>query len=252
MLNPIAIPKTINDICEDREAARIMIEQAHDLLKCAKGRMEKVSHYLWPYDADPPNSAAVTMEEVDRRLWRHAFDKTGLMQYMDAQARKEFERSLDKEPPAFTEKNCRSVLLSTAQDADTMFVRGLVNVFLRMSKSHKTNTNEPFKVNRKAIMGYWVSNWYGLSVNHSCSDELNDVDRIIKTLDGKEHHPRELETAINGVLKTDENLYEDDYYKIRCFKKGTMHIEFKRQDLLDKANRLIADYYEGQALAGTY
>ena len=78
--------------------------------------------------------------------------------------------------------------------------------------------------------------------------KINDIDRVFKVLDGKSHIPRSLEMGINGAL-IDKKIYEDDYYRIKGFKNGNMHIEFKRQDLLDKANLMIHKYYKGRALA---
>ena len=77
---------------------------------------------------------------------------------------------------------------------------------------------------------------------------LDDIDRVIKTVAGEQFHPRSLETAVNAAW-AEGNLYEDDYYRIRGFKKGSMHIQFKRADLLEKVNDLIAEHYGSNALA---
>ena len=44
---------------------------------------------------------------VDRKLWRQAFDKTGLHALMDAEARRKFEDALEKKPLPFTIENVR-------------------------------------------------------------------------------------------------------------------------------------------------
>lgn len=246
----ITLPKSIADICRDRADALAMARQAYQLLNAAEATLKALSNLIWPFDAHPRNSLDETTREIDRRLWRHAFDKTGLMQYMDAQARREFERDLDKAPPEFTEDNCRSVLLSTAQQTDLMFASGLYNVFSALSKHHRTNTREPFKVNSKAILEWATTSWCGrIRLRYgSINDQLNDIDRVIRTLDGKPHHAMALSTAINGAFAAGQPAYEDAYYRIKGYKSGTLHIEFKRRDLLDKANRVIADYC-GAALA---
>ncbi len=68
----------------------------------------------------------------------------------------------------------------------------------------------------------------------------------------KKHNPRELECAINARFEQclgAAAVYEDDYYQVKGSKDGDMHIEFKRADLLEKANKIIHDCYEGAALA---
>ena len=43
--------------------------------------------------------------------------------------------------------------------------------------------------------------------------------------------------------------YEDEMLKIKYFQKGTAHITFKRPELLDKLNDIIASHYP-EILAG--
>ena len=249
----LVIPKTIEDICETREAVRAKIEMAHKLMNEAEQQLGEISSLSWPYEARPKLSIEQTMQEVDRRLWRNAFDKTGLFQFMDRKAKAEFENSLDKEPPEFTFETVRATLVTTAAGAEAMFKRGLVEFFLLLSKHHKTNTNEPFKVSKRAVMTCMTDCWMGyLQINSSSYSRamgtFNDMDRVFKTLDGKQHHARELEMSINAAWKEGE-WYEDEYYQIKGFKNGNAHILFKRDDLLEKANKLIHEYYDGQALA---
>lgn len=37
--------------------------------------------------------------------------------------------------------------------------------------------------------------------------------------------------------------YEDEYFSIRYFQKGSRHITFKRPDLVEKMNDMIAKHY---------
>lgn len=131
-----------------------------------------------------------------------------------------------------------------------MFRRGIVNVFRYLSDDYKTNSNEPFRIGRKVVMTWMVGPSFkrGLQIRYGMpSDKMNDIDRIIKTLDGKQFKPRDLEYAINTALEKCE-VFEDDYYRVKGFKNGNMHIEFKRDDLLDGLNDQIAEHY-GNALA---
>ena len=194
------------------------------------------------------------MKTLDMAYWRRAFDVTNFSQLMDTKARKEFESSLEKDPPAFTVDNVRSIFLSQVQDAEMMFARGLVNVFLGLCRRElKTNQANAFKVERKVIMGSMVGLSFGggLEVGRGMyyygSDKLNDIDRVFKTLDDKIYVPRSLETAMNEAFKKYE-VFEDDYYRAKAFKNGNMHLEFKRSDLLEKANQVIAKFYEDGAL----
>lgn len=251
-MNELVIPKTLLDYCDIRQRVLAAIKRSYDTLEEAEVELQTIYSYGLPCDAKPRNRYEQTRKDLERTLWRIAFDKTGFMQLMDAEAKSRFFEEVEKNPPEFTEANIRSTFLSLHQDAGKMFQRGLVNVFLKLSKGHKTNTDSPFKVNERAILsGIFRDNFSGgLTVNYSrwASEKLNDIDRVIKTLDGQKHEPRSLEMAINAVV-VKSSLYEDDYYQVRAYKNGNMHLKFRRVDLLDKANKLISDYYHGQALA---
>ena len=133
-----------------------------------------------------------------------------------------------------------------------MFRRGIVNVFRRLADKYKTNAAEPFKVGRKLVMEYMVDSWINdkLIIRTGFgSDHLNDIDRVIKTLDGKEFKPRSLESDMNAAF-ANTDPFEDDYYRARAFKNGNLHLEFKRLDLLEKLNEQIAEFYSDGALAG--
>lgn len=244
----LAVPQSIEDLCETRDAALRKAEKARRLLGEAKSDLEAVGRYLWPYEGRMQIGAEDLRRKVDRGLWRHAFDRTGLLQFMDEQARKEFERELEKNPPPFEVETIRSTLISTASNADEMFVRGMVNVLGNLSHDHKT-TADRFKIGRKAILQYMIESNYsgGLQVRYNGQDRLNDIDRVFKTLDNKKHESTVLRSAVNQAFAKQE-VFEDDYYQMRGFKNGNLHIVFLRQDLLDKANMLIGTYYDGRAI----
>ncbi|KAB0107145.1 DUF4942 domain-containing protein, partial [Escherichia coli] len=40
-------------------------------------------------------------------------------------------------------------------------------------------------------------------------------------------------------------LFEGEYFTVRGYQKGTVHIVFKRPDLVEKLNDIIARHYPG-------
>jgi len=253
----LALPKGLTDFCEARHQAVAQMQHVLESIKTVQDTLEQVGNYLTPSDLVIRARIEDLTKQLDRSMWRAAFDHTGLMQLMDREEKRKFMDSCDHNPPPFTMENVRTTFLSVAQQADTMFKRGLVNVFLGLSKDHKSNTNEPFKVNERAVLcGMCQRNWRSKTamVNyHSwASEKLNDIDRVFKTLDNQKHNPRSLENAVNAAFNdpANKNRYADSYYDIRGFMNGNMHIRFKRADLLEKANKLISEFYNGSALAG--
>lgn len=251
MQHHIALPTTIHDYIAARDLAIERYTAARHVLEDAKRALESVAPHAWPYRATPEPSLEGFRQELDTRMWRVAFDKTGLMQLMDATARQEFDRSLERNPPEFTLDNIRATFIEQAQSADLMFARGLVQFFRHRSRTHETNRRDAFSIPRKIVApGWFAPSWSsGVQIGYYRQEEINDLDRVFKTLDGQQHHPRELETALRDAIKDSGDVYENDYFRIRGFKNGNAHIEFKRADLLEKANKIIADYHQGAALA---
>ena len=48
-----------------------------------------------------------------------------------------------------------------------------------------------------------------------------------------------LEKAISFVSVGDNSLHESEFFKFRCFKKGTLHIIFKSDDLWARFNLAV-------------
>lgn len=248
MFNQVAIPVTISDMIEARNQAISLIIHAEKSLSKANETLKTVAPHLMPGGARLNESSIQKMtHDLDSRLWRRSFDLAGFYKVMDEKAMSEFEGSLSKNPPEFNMDNIQTTFLSMAAEADTIFKRGIVNVFKHLSKDFRTNSKEPFKIGKKIICSHMAELWCGMKIRYQYSARLNDIDRVFRIVAGEEHQPRSLETAVNAAWEKGED-YECDYYKIRGFQKGTVHIWFKRQDLLDKVNELIHDYYQGSAI----
>lgn len=59
-----------------------------------------------------------------------------------------------------------------------------------------------------------------------------------------------MEFEINTDNASNERLtlkdaYEDEFFSIRYFQKGTAHMTFKRLELIERMNDIIAKYYPG-------
>jgi hypothetical protein len=246
----LALPTTLNDLLLARDNALRLIADARRNIEMAKETLEQHGRYLMPHGAQIADDDQKVRRQLNDSMWRRAFDLTGFKQLMDAQAVAEFERSLCPEPPEFTEANMRATFIDLQINAGQMFRRGVFNVFRYLSDDYRTNASEPFRIGRKVVMSWMVglSSRRGLSIKYgTSSDKLNDLDRVFVTLDNKPFQPRTLESAMNTAFEQGE-VFESDYYRAKAFKNGNMHVEFKRQDLLDKVNEQIGEFYANGAL----
>lgn len=252
MSTSVAIPTTLADLLQAREDALRLIGDSISIMRKASEVLAPMGSLLMPYSARINGDVGQIRRELDASMWRRALDLTGFKQLMDAEAAKEFEKGLEPNPPEFTEGTIRATFLDLRIKAEPMFRRGIFNVFRYLSDDYRTNEKEPFRIGRKVIMSAMISEGYGmrggLRVSHGyASDKLNDLDRVFTTLDGKPFQPRSLESAM-AVAFEEMEVFENEYYRAKAFRNGNLHMEFKRQDLLDKVNEQIAEFYADGAL----
>jgi hypothetical protein len=84
---------------------------------------------------------------IDRRIWRDLMNKSGMLSLMDAQARDEWHKSLEKDDiPAISEDNILSTFQQLHQSKNEVFERG----YQRLQKSELGLQNQqPVQVWKK-------------------------------------------------------------------------------------------------------
>ncbi|MFV6638250.1 DUF4942 domain-containing protein [Klebsiella pneumoniae] len=187
---------------------------------------------------------------IDRRIWRDMMNKSGMLTLMDAQARDEWHKSLEKNDiPAISENNILSTFEQLNHDKQAVFERGVINVFKALSWDYKTNS--PCSFGKKIIMDGLVSyNRWGFSFTHGYRrDQIVDLERMLTLLDGKLLPDNRADIACRlsdhiGQQRTSE-VYDDELFRINYFQKGSAHIAFKRPELIERLNDIIARHYPG-------
>lgn len=135
------------------------------------------------------------------------------------------------------------------QSKDEVFERGIINVFKGLSWDYKTNS--PCSFGKKIIIKNLVShNRWGYSLSGGWRrDQLADLERMLFLLDGNPipENRGDISTRLmeHISLQKASQLYEDDYFSIRYFQKGTAHLTFKRPELIERMNDIIAKHYPG-------
>ena len=191
---------------------------------------------------------------LDRGIWRDLMKKSGMLSIMDAQARDQWYNSLEKEDiPVVSEANILSTFEQLHLNKIDVFERGVINVFKGLSWDYKTNS--PCSFGKKIIVNNLVahSRW-GFSLNWGWRrDQLADLERMLFLLDGKPipDNRGDVTTRLMEHIRDNpsKDIYEDDFFSIRYFQKGTVHITFKRIDLTVKMNDIVAKHYPGMLAA---
>ncbi|EJM4069800.1 DUF4942 domain-containing protein [Salmonella enterica] len=187
---------------------------------------------------------------IDREIWRDLMKKSGMLSLMDAQARDQWYRNLEgNDIPTISEANILSTFEQLHQSKDEVFERGVINVFKSLSWNYKSNS--PCKFGAKIIVNGLVKyDRWGYSLNWGWQrDRLADLERMLMLLDGKPvpDNRADVTRRLGDHIHENRgsNSYEDGMFKIKYFKKGTAHITFKRPELVDRLNDIIARHYPG-------
>lgn len=193
----------------------------------------------------------VITRNIDRSLWRDLMLKSGMLSLMDAQARTQWYQNLeDGDLPAISEANILSTFEQLHQSKAEVFERGIINVFKALSWNYKTNN--PCFFGKKIIINNLVThNRWGFSLTWGFRrDQLADLERMLYLLDGKAIPDNCGDISINLMNHIRDNpakdVYDDAYFSIRYFQKGTAHLTFKRPELVEKMNDIIARHYPNQ------
>lgn len=104
-------------------------------------------------------------------------------------------------------------------------------------------TNSAYKINKKVIIPLrgWKDlehSWGGFKpTDYYVVKKLHDMERVFDYLDGGEDTTRNLELILRDAEQTEQSRKINcKYFYLTFYKKGTCHIEFKDQRLLDKFN----------------
>lgn len=275
----IALPTTISDLCGYRDKALAKMRESAEALEAAyaigreaqgfasqaqvrtagatyaDGRGGGVSEALFP---DRQFEIEACMEayrkNLDRGVWRHLIDSMGIKKMMDAEAIKKLEESLSTDVAEASEDNVRATIETLFADADLIFRRGLVNCFAKLDRRFKSH--DGFKIGSRIIVDRAFSEMTGNCNWGSTWDTIADVERVMAVLDDEDPEGSiALQKAVDadrtGHWGPQQSKTEVAYFRIDGFKNGNAHLWFTRDDLVRKANKILAEHY-GEVLPDAY
>ena len=205
-----------------------------------------------------PDASEVIRREVDRVAWAYLMDESGLRTFMDAEARKKWTEQLcdTGELPELTAENVRATFQTMHASRGEMFERGVIGCFRRLSWDYRTNN--PFRFGKRLILRSLVSvsPWRcnrtaarGLLVHagYDRTNELDDLVRVFHVLDRQPEpdHRQGCYRMVSDAIDRREWRVVTEYFQLVWFKNGNGHLTFKRLDLVEKLNAIIAKHFPG-------
>lgn len=237
------------------EQGHLLAEEAQDLARLGHGgtsfhlrRRDETDTYrriFEPFNAEA--SRKVYKEHLDACIWMHLIRLTGLDDLMDRTEKDKLYDSLcsDGGVPEATEENIEATFQRLAQDARLIFQRGLARAFSELDRRFKSH--DAFKLGDRIILTHVFDSSGSWNYYSRMFDTLADIERVFAVLDG--HRPK-IGTLREAISRDRGNgwgprqsITQSDYFKVRTFKNGNAHLWFTRDDLVEKANLTLAEYY---------
>lgn len=249
--------ESIAELCGHRDSALKLFGDAYDALleaQRAVGRASPSGNFRVPeeYRGSPfyrlPDRETWDKQmrvAIDRSVWSHLMSVGQFETLMDYTAREQFRKELwGDEPPAATVENCWATFSQLMEDSGTIFRRGIAVAFSKLDRRFRSH--DGFKIGTRIVLTYFCNDGR-INYGAGAEERLRDVERAFRTLDGVPHPERmegiigKANAAMTWTVKTCD--VEDDYFRLRCFKNGNAHLWFKRADLVEKVNKLLAQHY---------
>lgn len=224
--------------------------------------LEVVNARFWPgRDGSTHDTSARERADVDKAIrigvdaaaWQYLMHESGLRTLMDADARTKWDEAIRAgDVPELTAANVRSTFGMLHDSRAEMFERGVIACFKALSWQHKTNL--PQKFGKRIVLTYlrgsvtggkWGSGGSLGHPNYDRCSRLDDLTRVLSVLDGKPEpdHRQGWYGRMNQCAKVGDPDAEDAYLSIKSFRNGNGHVTFRRLDLVERMNQILAKHY---------
>lgn len=196
--------------------------------------------------------ADFAVKEMEKQAWRSIVDRLDIWRVMSEARAKELRKHIeDGTLPELTEETAMQ-LASQCRDKLPNLIDELAKEVFdwlrpRVDESGRGYNGGKFKTNGREVIGkriireFMIERSYfgGFHVRYGgeASQRLRTLENLFLALDGKgstgKGYQSDLQTAIERE-KGGEGRTE--YFAFRCCKKGTLHLQFLREDLLAELN----------------
>ncbi|XHX80878.1 MAG: DUF4942 domain-containing protein [Stenomitos frigidus ULC029] len=194
------------------------------------------------------------------RFWNTVFTKTRIGRSTTSSFQKTFsDFCVSQQGLSFTEENVREMLEAFIANRQDIIYDCLLNVFdqatgfCEKNKIHYEGwkTNKGWRLNKRIIHPYGVNyepRWGGsFSTNYHRREFFMDLDKVLSWLSGQSIESpgfKCIQDAVEQFIHDRTTVYTDQFestfFKIRIYKKGTIHLDFKDLDLLARFNKEAA------------
>lgn len=188
------------------------------------------------------------IRKIRKVFWKYTCNKLQLYNLMSEKKRHEFDKQMETdELPEFTPENVHSTFQMLIDDVPSLVedtIAEAFEIFRPHNSWHKTNTE--YAVGRRAILAGMIHTFmYQGKRLHPSLDYPNDqrlriMDNAFSLMDGKGpiKYPSDSITILREAIDNRQPECETTYFKYRWHMNGTLHVSFKRMDLVQRMNEV--------------
>jgi len=241
-------PDTIVSMCEAYSAAQQEVAEAYELLDRAKKRLSSsglgdnvMDRNVHGYNI--PDDAKNIAKIIKKNAWYKIIERSQVKNLMSVKRSEELDKQIES-------GDIPEISVATVLDLMNNFSSGMrsllhetmqetFNILRPRCSNHKTNTE--YEIGKKVILTGMVDHGYSyFHLNYRRDQDLRSIDNAFHLMDGKGpiKYPGDMTTQIQAAIQAKEDTCETEYFKCKWYMKGTLHIEFKRLDLVAKLNKM--------------
>lgn len=197
------------------------------------------------------------IRKINYKYWRALLYSKELSYLMTSDIQREYYRNLTEMAGfEFNERNILAMKEDLSRNLLTNIDTAVMKVWEEFTSRYSCEeysknihyyngwkTNKAFRCNKKIILplrpfSYWDLKYNKqLSIRNEAQSTLNDIEKAMNYLDsGRTEHfdmTQALEAASN---RGQTSNIDTKFFKVTCYKKGTIHLTFKDLELLKKFN----------------
>lgn len=179
-----------------------------------------------------------------KKIWRILVDRLEVRRMMSLQKSKELSTWLDQESgkELVTVESVLGFFRYYVENLSEMLEEQVAEVYgLLRPRHNRFKCNSDFGVGPKVIVKYWVEPRYKGSkevhVNYSYSDHFVALENVFHALDGRGSIAKNYRTELEAAIATAPEG-ETTYFRYRACLNQSLHLTFKRMDLVAEFNRI--------------
>lgn len=177
--------------------------------------------------------------KLDTTGWSRLLHASGLRTFMDTQAREQWDAAIRKnDTPPLEAVAIECTFRKIHSERSLMVERGVLAVFQRLSWKRKSN--QPSRFGKKIIVQGFLDRYGFISTGAGGLDDLIRAFCIFDGVPEPDHR-----TSITNGRGQGGGEWSNDYIHLKWFKNSNAHVTFKRPDLVDKLNAVLAKHYPG-------